>query len=69
MNKEIKLSFRQFKKVKKKKRGRIEVPCSYEVGAMGKLTLHRSERVSTTTFVVLIIGNSRVESLRRTEHL
>jgi len=27
------------------------------------------ERVLTKRFVVLIIGNSRVESLRRTEHL
>jgi len=27
------------------------------------------ERVSTKSFVVLIIGNARVESLRRTGHL
>jgi len=47
----------------------LKVPCSDLVSAMGELTLLRFLSEFRQSFVVLIIENSRVKSLRNTGHL
>jgi len=48
----------------------LKVPCSYEVSAIGNfaLLMHMSEFHLRVSYV-LIKGNSRVESVKRTGHL